>query len=135
MRWNWNHIFADRWYTTCALVDYIIEKGLYFTGAVNSNRIGFPAEAKKMMGNTLEQNASKYFASADNSIIYCVFKDKKATNPALLVSTKTSVGDAITTHKQVSKPIIVDSYNQFMSGCNRADQMIGYYGHQNRHSI
>ena len=128
------HIFADRWYTTRVLVDYLLDQKQYFTGTVQSNRVGFPKDAKQMMGNALQQNTSKYFASADNAILYCVFKDKKAKNPALLVSTKSAVGDVITTRKQVPKPVIVDSYNQYMSGCDRADQLIGYYGHQNRRS-
>ena len=32
------------------------------------------------------------------------------------------------------KPAMVDSYNQFMNGCDRADQNLGYYGVQDRKS-
>ena len=32
------------------------------------------------------------------------------------------------------KPSIVHTYNQFMSGCDRADQLLQYYGHHNRRS-
>ena len=51
-----------------------------------------------------------------------------------MVSTDSSVGDTLSTRKAVAKPIVVDYYNQHMSGCDRADQLVGYYGHQTRRS-
>ena len=52
----------------------------------------------------------------------------------LIVSTKTSIGDTLSSRKNVPKPIIIDNYNKYMSGCDRADQLVGYHGHQNRKS-
>ena len=34
------HVYADRWYVTKALVDYMLVKGHFFTGMVLSNRVG-----------------------------------------------------------------------------------------------
>ena len=76
----------------------------------------------------------RYWATADHTMLFCAFKDKKAKNPVLMVSTDSSVGNTLSTRKAVAKPIVVDHYNQHMSGCDRADQLVGYYGHQTRRS-
>ena len=81
------HVFADRWYVTKALVDFMLEKGHYFTGTVQSNRVGFPPQVKQ--GLQLGHMDSTYYATADNKILYCAWKDKKAKKPVLIVSTKT----------------------------------------------
>ena len=41
-----HHIFADRYYTTRNLLDYLLRKHYYYTGTVHSNRSGFPPEMK-----------------------------------------------------------------------------------------
>ena len=115
---------------TKALVDFMLAREQFFTGTVQSNRVGFPVQVKE--GLNLEHNESKYFATADNQIIYCAWQDKKAKKPVLIVSSKTSVGDTLSTRKNRPKPVVIDNYNQFMSGCDRADQLVGYYGHQQR---
>ena len=51
-----------------------------------------------------------------------------------LISSNACVGDTLSTKKDIEKPIVADYYNQYMSGCDRADQMVGYYGHQTRRS-
>ena len=58
------HVFADRWYVTKALVDYMLAKEHFFTGTVQSNRVGFPVQVKQ--GLQLGHNDCKYFATADN---------------------------------------------------------------------
>ena len=42
------HIFADRWYMTRALMDYLLSKGQYLTGTVNTNSVGFPLAVKTL---------------------------------------------------------------------------------------
>ena len=124
------HIFADRWYTTRALVDDLLLKSQYYTGTINVNRVGFPPHLKNLRIDHME---SKHYATNDKKLIVCAFKDKKAKKPAILVSTNSKV-DEVVNYRGKSKPAIVDQYNTFMSGCDRADQMIGYYGHHNRKS-
>ena len=86
------HIFADRWYITMNLLDYLISKKQYFKGTFQANRVGFPDE----------------------------FRSKQL---------KLNV-----TVKGKQKPAVIHSYNFSMNGCDRADQMVGYYGLQTRKS-
>ncbi|KAI8794715.1 piggyBac transposable element-derived protein 4 [Biomphalaria glabrata] len=41
------HVFADRFYTTRKLVDYLLSEEQYYTGTVQTTRKGFPDEIKK----------------------------------------------------------------------------------------
>ena len=58
--------------------------------------------------NSLAHMESRYWATADHRMLFCAFKDKKAKNPVLMVSTDSSVGDTLLTRKAVAKPIVVD---------------------------
>ena len=79
------HVFADRWYTTKKLVDYMLENEQYYSGTVQTNRVGFPAGFKT---EVLKHMEHKYWASGDNKILCCAFKDKEVKKPVLIVSTK-----------------------------------------------
>ena len=73
----------------------------------------------------------------DNSQYLCVaFRDKKAKK---FVAVVTSSGSFETTtvrarRGEVIKPKCIDKYNRKMNGCDRADQMVGYYGVHRRKS-
>ena len=123
------HIFADRWYTTRALVDHLTQKKLYYTGTVQTNRKNFPAAIKTQK---LQHMEAKYFKTADDKLLCVSFKDKKAKKPVNMVSNNAKV-EAVQVRGKL-KPAMVDSYNQFMNGCDRADQNLGYYGVQDRKS-
>ncbi|XP_059165630.1 piggyBac transposable element-derived protein 4-like [Physella acuta] len=121
------HIFADRWYTTRALIDHLMDKKMYYTGTVQINRVGFPKALKLIK---LQHMESRYWMHEDK--ILCVtWKDKKAKKPVIMASTKAIVDNAITKNDTV-KPAVIHDYNFNMNGCDRADQMIGYYGVHNR---
>ena len=125
------HIFADRWYTTMNLLDYLISKKQYFTGTFQANRVGFPDEihSKQLKLNYMEH---KFWLSEDNKMMCVAWRDKKANKPVYVTSTKGKVENVTVKGKQ--KPAVIHSYNFSMNGCDRADQMVGYYGLQTRKS-
>ncbi len=43
-----HHVFADRYYTTHALIKYLNAKKMYYTGTLNINRTNFPSELKTL---------------------------------------------------------------------------------------
>ncbi|KAI8775184.1 piggyBac transposable element-derived protein 4 [Biomphalaria glabrata] len=117
------HIYADRWYTTRALIDHLLDQGQYYTGTVQNNRVGFPKALKTIV---LKHMQSKYWMLQDK-ILCLTWKDKKAKKPVILASTSATAED-VTVQRGKVKPGAIHAYNYSMNGCDRADQMIGYYG-------
>ena len=124
------HVYCDRWYTTRKLVDHMLSKQINLTATVMANRRGFPLQARSVR---LGVGDSAFWIREDSKVILCAFRDKKAKKHVIVVSTESS-NEEVEVKKDRMKPVIVDSYNQFMNGCDRADQMIGYYGFHQRKS-
>ena len=122
------HIYADRWYTTRALVDHLTAKNLYYTGTLQTNR-KLPPELKT---RKLQHMDSKFYKTTDKKLLCLSFKDKKAKKPVHMVSNNSTVETVQVRGK--TKPTMVHEYNQFMNGCDRADQNFGYYGLHTRKS-
>ena len=120
-------IFADRYYTTKELVVYLLSKKFYFTGTLNTNRVGFPAQIKS---TALATNENVSFINQNKSILCVMFRDKKANKPVILVST--NADNTAVEKKGILRPSVVDDYNRHMNGCDRLDQMVNYYGIHNR---
>ncbi|KAI8733770.1 piggyBac transposable element-derived protein 4 [Biomphalaria glabrata] len=124
------HVFADRFYTTRKLVDYLLSEEQYYTGTVQTTRKGFPDEIKKL---TMRHKESRYWATAEEKLLVVSWQDKKAKKPVAIVSTMAKAENREIKNKV--KPAVVDTYNKYMYGCDLVDQKIGYYGLQNRKSI
>ncbi|GFN82607.1 PiggyBac transposable element-derived protein 4 [Plakobranchus ocellatus] len=93
-----------------------------YTGTVNLNRKGFPAEIKDLK---LEHRQMKWFAKEDEAILCVAFEDKKAKKNFVISSTDATV--ATIQKKDVVKPLVIDNYNHKMNGRNLMDQRIAYY--------
>ena len=122
-----HHIFADRYYTTRALIDYLASKKTYYTGTLMTNRVGFLPDMTPLA--KIKHKESKYFR-CDEGILLCAWKDKKARKPVVAVSTYSTKGESqVTTKKgkEVTKPDVINDYNFSMNGCDRMDQMLSYY--------
>ena len=80
-----HHVFADRYYTTYSLITYLSAKNTYYTGTLQSNRKNFPDEIKTAKIAHLE---CKFYRSEKNmGPMVCLWKDKKARKPVIIVST------------------------------------------------
>uniref|UniRef100_A0A2C9LMC3 Uncharacterized protein n=1 Tax=Biomphalaria glabrata TaxID=6526 RepID=A0A2C9LMC3_BIOGL len=117
------HIFADRYYTTRNLVDFLTNEKFLYTGTIQSNRLGFPPQVKNA---NIKHMESKYWMTQNKQKLVVLWKDKYIKKPVIMVSTSAQCLDVLVKHK--SKPSMVDKYNKFMFGCDLADQKIGYYG-------
>nr|KAI8733874.1 piggyBac transposable element-derived protein 4-like [Biomphalaria glabrata] len=68
------HVFADRFFTTRKLVDYLLSEEQYYTGTVQFTRKGFPDEIKKLT----RHKESRYWATAEEKLLVVSWQDKKA---------------------------------------------------------
>lgn len=129
-----HHIYADRYYTTYNLVNYLSARNTYYTGTLMSNRKGFP---KEIMNLNIKHMESEYHRS-DNGILLCAWKDKKARKPVIAVSTFAIKNETEVQNKRgksIVKPEIINDYNNSMNGCDRMDQMLSYYNIFNRRTV
>lgn len=127
-----HQIFADRWYTTRTLLDYLIQRGTHFSGTVQAQRVGFPREIKEKKLKLCHME-SKYWMEEEGKMLCVAWRDKKANKPVILVSTNAKAeGAEVAGGKE--KPAAIHSYNFNMNRCDHADQMVNYYGLHNRRS-
>lgn len=128
-------IFADRYYTTSSLINYLTARKMYYTGTLMSNRKGFPQEIKT---SELKHQETKYFRNNDNGVLVCMWQDKKARKPVVAVSTYSKKEDANFNNKRgvaKVKPMMIHDYNQSMNRCDRMDQMLSYYNMFGRKTV
>ncbi|XP_005102686.2 piggyBac transposable element-derived protein 4 [Aplysia californica] len=124
-----HHIYADRYYTSMQLLNHLREKQFYFTGTVNANRKGFPAELKTAK---LAHREIQWYLHREKQLLCVLFRDKKAKKSCAAVSNSSSV--ATVTVKDVEKPSMINAYNFNMNGCDRVDQAVQTYGMYTRKS-
>ena len=77
---------------------------------------------------------SLYWSTAEGKYLGLAFRDKKAKKPVLMVTNSGSSASA-TTKSGTEKPSVVHAYNQYINGCDKADQMLGYFGLQSRRTV
>ena len=122
-----HHVFADRFYRSYELVDYLKKRQTYYTGTLNVNRKGFPVDIKSLK---LAIGERQDFINEDSSIVATAFRDKKAKKHFVVVSTKSTHATVPVEAKFGGtkwKPSCVQAYNHNMNGCDRVDQMVSYY--------
>ena len=85
-----HHIYADRYCTTHSLIEYLTSKRTCYTGTLMANRKYFPSEIK----NPKIQHMESIFYRSREGILLCMWKDKKARKPVIVVSTYSTKGEA-----------------------------------------
>ncbi|GFO17909.1 PiggyBac transposable element-derived protein 4 [Plakobranchus ocellatus] len=118
---------ATGFYTTKELVTYLLAKQFYQTGNLNTNRKGFPPEVKNA---SLAHREIRFFMNSTKTIECILFRDKKAKKHVTVVSTQANTDTVMI--KNTEKPAIINDYNHYMNGCDKLDQMVNYFGMQNR---
>lgn len=129
-----HHLFADRYYSSLPVVQYLLQRGIAYTGMLNANRRGFPADLKD---RRIRPSESRWFVEENQEIMCVVWRDKKSKKPCQLV---TSNGEAsfvtrVEGRSEVQKPHPIHQYNNSMNGCDRTDQMVSYYGNHTRKTV
>ena len=105
------------------------EKNTYFIGTVNTNKKGLPKDVKKMKMKHLER---KLFCDANGPgpNLVVAWRNQKGSKPVVDISTFHD-NETIRKRKRfgviVTMPKVISDYNVNMNGCDRADQLIGYY--------
>ena len=102
------HIFADRWYTTTALVKHLSKSKHYYTGTVQKNRVGLPQEIRKNQLKLIHME-SRFWLEENNTMMCVAWRDKKANKRVIVMSTKAEVVSVVDKVKE--KPGVIHSYN------------------------
>ena len=131
-----HHVFADRYYTTKKLVDFLNTKSTHYTGTVQTNRVGFP---KVIRNKTLklQHRESKVYRNKNRDLLTVAWRDKKAKNYCVVTSTKLSGKPTEVRRRRetLQMPSLIHSYNNSMNGCDRLDQCVSYYAQFTRKTI
>lgn len=117
-----HHLVVDNYYTIIPLCEQMLQKQIYVTGTVRSNRRGLPNEIKAKLK---EKDAVKYLRKGQ--LLAVSWVDRKQVR---LLSTHAPAGKMNVTRRQnrvKSVPKIVAEYNAGMGGVDKSDQMTDQY--------
>ena len=115
-------VFADNYYNSVKLTNFMSKKQTYICGTLRSDRKGNPKEvvSKKLKKGEVEWKRRE-------TVVVSKWKDKR---DVLTISNKHKLELVPVKNKRGEvrmKPNIVRDYNNGMSGIDRSDQMLPYY--------
>ncbi|XP_049876310.1 piggyBac transposable element-derived protein 4-like isoform X5 [Pectinophora gossypiella] len=117
-----HHLYMDNYYNSVQLSQKLVDLKTHTTGTLRANRKGNPQEITK---KKLKRNQHVWMRK--NKVYVSKWVDKR---PVLMVTTSVQPKMKEVSNrfgKRRMKPEEVAIYNQYMSGIDRADQMISYY--------
>ena len=103
-----HHVFADKFYTTYSLIQYLTNKKYFYRGTIQSNQKNFLDEIKQPVVKYQERKYGRRF-------LVVLWKDKNARKPVIAVSSKFVKGSVeVCTKwgKKTNKPDMICNYNQ-----------------------
>jgi hypothetical protein len=122
------HIFIDNFFTSVPLAKYLYSVGTYITGTIRRNRKFIP----KQFSKKFDVGEKRYFRQGP--MLAAAFREKRSQRfPVLLLSTKCKAESTIRTitrrsrTREVVKPSIIQSYNDYMGGIDTSDMMLYTY--------
>ncbi|CAG5136607.1 unnamed protein product [Candidula unifasciata] len=127
----YHHLFADRFYTSLPLIQFLLSMKLNYTGTVNKNRKGLPQQLKQQ---PTIFGTPRWLVNNEQNILCVSWRDKNSKKPCILLTTNGSstFEEGQKGSQKVQKPSPIHSYNMSMNGCDRLDQMVSYYSNHNR---
>ena len=128
------HVYCDNFFTGPVLFHHLYQEGIYACGTVRSNRTGFPKDLKSYTQKGLHKRGESVTLQSDllTNLTVSVWQDTKpvsvcATNcqsvPLHTVQRKLRSGDS----EVFPCPESITSYNNYMGGVDRNDQLRQYY--------
>ena len=128
------HIFCDNFFTSIRLFDELHQKGIYATGTLRADRRGFPEELRETVKKGFRERgeSESCHCTVNNSLTVSVWQDTRPvtvcstycqTVPLDEVQRKMKNGE----HNTYPCPHSVTTYNRYMGGVDRNDQMREYY--------
>ena len=129
-----HHLYVDNWYTSPALFLDLGARGSGACGTVRINRKGLPDEitsgkmkkgdvtAVKMTGGMM---ALKWRDKRQVTMLSTLHNDS-------MVSKRRKSRHGPGGMEDISKPKMVEEYNQYMGGVDKCDQLLSYYGYSHR---
>ncbi len=117
-----HHHYADNYYNSLPLSEFLLTHKTHSTGTLRTNRKGFP---KRVIKKSLKVGEQAW--ARKGQVYISKWKDKR---DVLSITTGHPV-DIITVQNRhgqdKKKPQHVHQYNMYMSGIDRADQLMSYY--------
>ena len=132
-------LYFDNFYTSPTLLNDLVQYDIVATGTLNVNRKEVPKEvpAMKMYVDGLPRGSGYYFRAVGSGITYCAWRDTKTVvlaSTAFPAHSENTVArrlkDPVTgnsTTKHVPCPLMLESYNKYMGGVDKSDQLISYH--------
>ena len=123
-----HHVYLDNYFSTPSLFSTLLERGIYACGTVNPTRREFPEELKGKI--TMQQGEFTFRQSG--SLVATVWKDKKLVTTLSTVCTADKSQpvqrrERDGTQKAVDCPMSVVTYNKYMAGVDKGDQLRSNY--------
>jgi len=122
-----HHVFCDRFFTSVSLFSALLHRKIYACETVNTSRRYYPDELKKV---ELLDSGDFIFRQAGN-ITATAWRDKK------VVHALSNMSDPDASHpvrrkqdgstKMVDCPSFIATYNNYMGGVDKGDQLRSYY--------
>ena len=121
-------VFCDNYFSSPALFDELLLHGLYACGTVRSDRREFPLALR---GLSLQRGEHKF--RQRGCLTAVVWQDKRQVNA---LSTLTDADSCVPvkrkekdgTNTTLTCPTAITTYNKYMGGVDRGDQLRRYYG-------
>ena len=116
------HLYTDSLYNSFDLTKHMINQKTYTCGTLRTDRKSNPKEctkAKLKQGDVISRNRE--------GVVVAKWKDKR---DVLMISNLHSLQMIEVTNRRGEKkmtPNIIKDYNQYMSGVDRAEQMVSFY--------
>ena len=121
-----HHVYTDRYYSSIPLAQALGEAGTSFTGTLVKSRVGLP-DVVRSSSFRLKGDETRAFRSGS---LLCVAWQAAAKKKPLVMLSSNCRHEMVTVRSHRSaqlKPVVVDRYNHFMNGVDRADQYTVYY--------
>lgn len=123
-----HHVYMDNFFTSPALFDNLFKEKIYCSGTVRTNRKGMPQAIK----SAKLKNRGDSIIMQRGNLSAVSWKDKKnvtylSTNCDSTESTTVMRRQKDGSVKEMPCPSVVPSYNQYMFGVDRADQIRTQY--------